>query len=85
MPADKEWEDAQLTPRGWEAGSSQIGWGEVTEMPAPPDRVLTLHRYEVTSSMYSGPTVTVTERWRAQEAAAVDALITRYGSKPKHW
>ena len=83
MSLSNEWDEFHLTPVGWVEGSSKQDFCGVTEVPAPPDRALSIRFREYQSCSYAKVDRTRREMWRSPDADAVAALVEEYGSCPK--
>ena len=83
MAASREWREWHLTPRGWVRGTVKYDFDK-TELPTPPERVLTCtYTEEVTSPVSPAMSRTVDEDWRSEDLQLVETLLKQYGECPR--
>lgn len=83
MAASKESSEYHLTPSGWRGGTTILDASVPRIVPTPADRVVTCLYREVMSSSSSPMSRFVDEVWRSPDAAAVEALLAKFGPCPR--
>lgn len=60
-----------------------MDFSQRVDRPIPPDRVLTITNDEHVGAMGGRMDRSTSEDWRANDTAAVEALLTKHGPPPK--
>jgi hypothetical protein len=81
MSASDEWTEYHLTPNGWVVGTDKTDFGATEVVARPSDAVLTVTFREQFNG-YGPPLRTFREDWRSKDERRIEALVTRFGSKP---
>ena len=84
MAIRKEWTEWNLTPHGWEKGSTRREGRGNDWRDEPADRLLSYQHCELQRSA-GQPEVTTEETWRTKDPAALERLeaaLVRYGEVP---
>jgi hypothetical protein len=82
--ASNEWQEYHLTPRGWVSGSHREDSVGVTNVEAPPDRVLTTRYTEYLGTMFGGKWKRDSEEmWRSPDETSIEELLQKFGPAPE--
>jgi len=84
MSASNEWTEWHLTPRGWESGSRKTDFVGDSDVPEPPDRVLTFAYSEFMSSAFSKLERNSEKIWESPNSTLVSSLLKKYGKCPQN-
>lgn len=83
MSISKERQDYHLTPRGWIEGSFKgDAFGGATEVPIPPDRVLTIACYDELPAPHSKSKFYDRVVWEAEDKNLIEQLKKKWGERP---
>ncbi|CAG1007652.1 hypothetical protein ANAEL_03565 [Anaerolineales bacterium] len=82
MAISDEWTEWHLTPGGWRPGSYETD-SNSGQIAPPEDRVMTCIYRETMSGPSDRPSESVTEEWRTDNAAVLQALLDKFGPCPR--